>query len=65
VPKSAKPPACADCNGPHARYVPDGDGHVWLCADCEYERRHPGRASGVVAVPWEQQPAPLQRERLF
>jgi hypothetical protein len=65
VAKSAKPPRCADYNGPHARWAPVGYEHVWLCMDCEYARRYGDAATGVAVVPWEMPDAPLQAERLF
>lgn len=63
--KSARPPACHDCNGPHARWVPVGHEHVWLCVDCEYQRRYVAGVAAAVAMPWDREPAPLQRETLF
>jgi RNase P subunit RPR2 len=56
---------CVDCKGTHARYVRLGHEMVWLCVDCEYDRRYPEQARPMVPVPWEREPAPLQSERLF
>jgi len=64
VPRVRKP-RCADCGSTHARVFDTGTGNIWLCADCEWKRRYPLSVQSASPMPWEQPPAPLQRERLF